>query len=655
MPAEITLAGGSIDALTALDNGTFLSVWNASGNIVMAQIYDLDGTKKGASFAISTLSASANINFAATNLSNGRVAIVWQQEGVKPGVYCKVIETDGTLVSDVFKISSGTSAQTLPQVTAVANGGFVVATINEGVATVVKVAADGTMMTPVAIQNGALGMSVTALQNGNLALFVNTGSPGSQDMMGFILDHNGAVLGSAEMFSDIPDADLLAPHLTTLSDGSFLLVWDASESGRDAIEFNRYLSSGASYGTGTAFIAGAGQTIGPHDVKALPGGGFVFAYEQAGVAGKDVYVGMSRFGSVWGMNSETVGFNNTIGDQSAPKIAVLLDGRYVVSWTNVANGVTETRAQIFDQRLGAAVWTGKDTDEQYQGTLFSDNLNGNGGNDYLVGDAGSDVLNGGLGSDTLVGGVGDDIYYVDAASDVVVETSSGGIADHVHTYVDYTLGAHVENLTAMGSGALRLTGNDLANAIKGNDGANKINGGSGNDTLDAGDGADMIYGDIGADRLVGGLGADTLDGGDGADTIYGNVGADRLVGGLGADTLDGGEGADIFVFNSAVAKKKNQNIDKIVNFNVKDDAIYLENAIFKKLGSKGSEAKPVQLSKAAFWIGTKAHDANDRIIYNKSKGILLYDEDGTGSKAAIQIAILDKNIKKISEKDFFMI
>ncbi|MET0531446.1 MAG: calcium-binding protein, partial [Microvirga sp.] len=91
------------------------------------------------------------------------------------------------------------------------------------------------------------------------------------------------------------------------------------------------------------------------------------------------------------------------------------------------------------------------------------------------------------------------------------------------------------------------------------------------------------------------------------------------------------------------------------NFNVKDDAIYLENAIFKKLGSKGSELKPAQLSKAAFWIGNKAHDANDRIIYNKQKGILLYDEDGTGAKAAIQIAILDRNIKKISEKDFFIV
>jgi serralysin len=50
----------------------------------------------------------------------------------------------------------------------------------------------------------------------------------------------------------------------------------------------------------------------------------------------------------------------------------------------------------------------------------------------------------------------------------------------------------------------------------------------------------------------------------------------------------------------------------------------------------------------------KAHDANDRIIYDKKKGVLYYDQDGTGSKAAIEIATIKKGLK-ITEKDFFII
>ncbi len=56
----------------------------------------------------------------------------------------------------------------------------------------------------------------------------------------------------------------------------------------------------------------------------------------------------------------------------------------------------------------------------------------------------------------------------------------------------------------------------------------------------------------------------------------------------------------------------------------------------------------------SFWIGSKAHDKNDRIIYDNKKGILYYDADGTGAKAAVQIATISKKLL-MTEKDFFII
>jgi serralysin len=44
------------------------------------------------------------------------------------------------------------------------------------------------------------------------------------------------------------------------------------------------------------------------------------------------------------------------------------------------------------------------------------------------------------------------------------------------------------------------------------------------------------------------------------------------------------------------------------------------------------------LSASAFFIGTAAHDANDRIIYDNTTGKLIYDSNGNAAGGAIQFA-----------------
>ncbi|WP_180355838.1 hypothetical protein [Aliirhizobium smilacinae] len=60
------------------------------------------------------------------------------------------------------------------------------------------------------------------------------------------------------------------------------------------------------------------------------------------------------------------------------------------------------------------------------------------------------------------------------------------------------------------------------------------------------------------------------------------------------------------------------------------------------------------LSSAAFYAGTAAHDSSDRIIYDKSSGKLFYDADGKGGAAAIQFAQLQKGLS-ITASDFDII
>lgn len=248
-----------------------------------------------------------------------------------------------------------------------------------------------------------------------------------------------------------------------------------------------------------------------------------------------------------------------------------------------------------------------------------------------------------------------------------MDTNGDGVADTKVTLAGHFEGQDVSvtaidgntqiSLKAAGvgtSGNDILTGtdgNDLLKGLEGNDkldggkGIDRLYGGLGDDTVKGGDGNDVIYGDGGNDRLYGGAGNDTFKGGSGNDVIfgeagndkiYGDTGNDKIYGGLGKDTLIGGLGNDIFVFDS---KPVASNTDVLSDFSVKADTIWLDDDIFKKVGKVG------HLSDDAFFIGTKAHDSNDRIIYNDKSGKLYYDADGSGKGTMVQFAALDKSLK----------
>jgi hypothetical protein len=194
---------------------------------------------------------------------------------------------------------------------------------------------------------------------------------------------------------------------------------------------------------------------------------------------------------------------------------------------------------------------------------------------------------------------------------------------------------------------------------------------SDNQTLVVAQGASLDYENASAHQIVvrvidaGGISVDktftiaigdvlveTLSGTAGSNVLTGGAGQDRLSGGLGKDTLTGGGGQDVFVFDTKPNTRTN--LDRITDFNVRDDALWLDNAIFKALGKSGSVTKPATLKSSFFYAGTTAHDGSDRVIYNKKTGALYYDADGTGAAKQVQIATLAKKLA-LSYKDFFVI
>jgi serralysin len=152
-----------------------------------------------------------------------------------------------------------------------------------------------------------------------------------------------------------------------------------------------------------------------------------------------------------------------------------------------------------------------------------------------------------------------------------------------------------------------------------------------------------------SDKIVAGDGPNKLWGNDGRDRLYGKKGNDVLVGGDGKDTLYGGEGADYFVFDRSPFKG---NFDRVMDFSRKEhDKIALSWKVFKAIDvqykndefgdpeyDSGIGSFFGHLRKSEFRVGSKAILETDRIVYNKAKGQLFYDKDGSGAAEAIKIA-----------------
>lgn len=269
------------------------------------------------------------------------------------------------------------------------------------------------------------------------------------------------------------------------------------------------------------------------------------------------------------------------------------------------------------------------------GNAAANVLLGNSGANALSGGAGDDQLDGAAGADTLAGGSGDDSYSVDNAGDVITESAGDG-NDSVSASVSYTLSAHVEQLSLLGSADLNATGNDLNNRLQGNAGHNRLDGGSGQDTLVGGAGDDTYVvdntGDVvqeladqGQDSVLASVtytlsdnvedltlqGAAAIDGtgNAAANVLTGNAANNRLSGGDGADTVAGGGGADTLVGG-------------------RGDDVYLIDAAGSQIVEASGEGNDSVLSSVSWVLSTNV----EHLSLTGANAI-----DGTGNASANQL------------------
>jgi serralysin len=294
---------------------------------------------------------------------------------------------------------------------------------------------------------------------------------------------------------------------------------------------------------------------------------------------------------------------------------------------------------------------GQTGDDIVNGENGDDFVHGGFGNDFLMGGTGNDEVHGSFGNDRLFGGSAPETLIPGLTLDLFWNGLTNQQINGDGTPFTISSKATAQPGVLTGTGVDELYGGDGNDIIAGQDGADLIDGGAGVDTAEYTtstaavrinlNAVAQVGGDATGDRLVGIESAwgssfnDALTGNGLANTFLGSGGHDVLAGGAGIDVLNGGVGNDVFIFNAALSPA---NRDVITDFSnipgSNNDIFQLENAVMPGLGAAGL------LAAARFFAGAAAHDADDRIVYNKTTGALFYDSNGNAAGGAVQLATL---------------
>ncbi len=621
--------------VAVLSNGDFVVTWHDDDygppglSSVKAQVFAAVGAKIGPEILVED-----SVGPQITALTNGGFVVTYSSPDDAADVKAQVFAADGTRLGSEILVNTATHfPQVNPEITALANGGFVVTwdDFSQGSAIKAQVfAADGTKTGSELLVNtnnsagGRVGQQVTSLADGGFVVtwagFSQGDGPITTEVMAQVFAADGTKTGSELLVNFITAGRQDDQRITALSNGGFAVAWSAESqvvATPDDIKAQAFSANGTRIGSEILVNTGFGSNQGDHQITALPDGGFVVAW-TTGNDGSNAGVKAQVFG-VEGTGLGTPGDDNLVGNLGDDSIDGLagndrlqglagkdtLDGGAGVDTADYSEKTADVRVILYGATAATVTVAGVAEDtirniENVNGGRGNDTLTGDGLANVLSGREGNDTLPGGVGKDTLDGGAGDDTadYSEKTAGVYVTLNGATNASVSVAGIAEDTI-RNIENVTG-GNGNDRLTGDGLANVLTGNygndtllggGGDDRLTGGPGQDTLDGGEGNDTadysakqewspivvtLNGATDASVTIGGVAEDTIRnienllGGADNDSLTGDGLANLLSGGGGNDTLAGGGGADLFRYAPG------GDLDRVLDFQDDVDTIGLQ-------------------------------------------------------------------------------
>ncbi|QXH62307.1 calcium-binding protein [Pseudomonas azerbaijanorientalis] len=438
-------------SLTALKDGGYIVAWSDQGtsttDYIYTQRYNASGVKVGGPALVNTVTNSAQEDPTITALANGGYVVAWQ--------------------SDTYDDMSDIAAQVYNANGVKVGSEFIVNTTRNG------------------IQDSA---EITALKDGGFVVsWASYGQDGS-GWGGYLQRYNasGAKVGVETRVSTTTQYDQDGPTVTGLADGGMMVVWEGN--GKDdtaGIFGQRFKADGSKSGAEIRINTRIADDQTDPVVKVLSSGNYVVTWQSAPDDGDgddetdapgDIYAQLFNAAGVK-VGAETRVNTTITGNQEEPNVTAMMNGGYLVTWAG--QGIGDANG-IFCQLFNASgVKVGTETRINTTTT-------------------------------------GNQLF-----SQVTTLADGGYVVAWESSVVNGQVDVYTQRFDANGNKVSSLTGDALANTLTWTGaGSVIIDGGAGNDTLTGGRANDHLNGGAGNDSLNGAAGADRLTGGDGSDLYY---------------------------------------------------------------------------------------------------------------------------------------
>jgi len=312
---------------------------------------------------------------------------VWQQPATRAG-------------SEILVNTATLNNQQTPQITALANGGFVVTWVDSSVGVggatgdssdvAVKAqvfAADGSTTGSEILVNTATALSqnvpqITALSNGGFVVTWQDSSGGVGGAAGDssggavkaqVFAADGSTTGSEILVNTATANNQNTAQITALSNGGFVVTWRdnslgvggaTGDSSGTAVKAQVFAADGSTTGSEIRVNTATASAQDFPQITALSNGGFVVTWRDnsggvGGATGDSSSLAVKA--QVFAADGSTTGGEilvntATAGSQNAPRITALSNGGFVVTWDDASLGVggatgdssgTAVKAQVF--------------------------------------------------------------------------------------------------------------------------------------------------------------------------------------------------------------------------------------------------------------------------------------------------------------------
>ena len=308
-----TTASSQFDPqIAAFSDGGWIVTWtdssaqDGSGQGVIAQIFNPDGTPNGGEIIVNNLTSSNQADSDVAVLNDDTFVVTWNSvdsvgasDGNGIGVLARHFNSDGTPISGQFVVNTEiVSTQNSPSITQLNDGGFLITWQsfssagsadgdNSGIfaqrfdASANSVGTEFQVNT--ATRSGQFDPEVTVLANGNIAITWtdSVADLSGQGVYASIIGPDGTPIVEDFRVNDQRISTQNDPVVAALDNGDFVIAWtdfNFTDGSGQGVFAQQYDSDGARVDSQFQVNTTTSGTQNQPDIAGLPGGGFVITW-----------------------------------------------------------------------------------------------------------------------------------------------------------------------------------------------------------------------------------------------------------------------------------------------------------------------------------------------------------------------------------------